>query len=199
MKSRSAFTLVEVLVVISILVILAAILFMAASPQRALARRTSCGFQMKQLYIALYQYAQDNDEDTTYPELNGLTYVDLNRIKSIVKPYGVSDSQFYCPSSPATFHRLYTTYGFSIDSTRNLDGDKRKAAVEAWRKDRRAKYGDEVPLIFCPVHDEFEVQGTDGPNWRAKPPFLLWIDRYGALKSGRNPSVVRIRYSDFIH
>ncbi|MDR3709231.1 MAG: DUF1559 domain-containing protein [Capsulimonadaceae bacterium] len=60
-----AFTLIELLIVIAIIAILAAILFPVFATAREKARQTTCQSNLKQLGIAFTQYAQDYDE--TYP------------------------------------------------------------------------------------------------------------------------------------
>lgn len=61
-KQKSGFTLIELLVVIAIIAILAAILFPVFARARENARRTSCLGNMKQIGLAVMQYAQDFDE-----------------------------------------------------------------------------------------------------------------------------------------
>lgn len=59
---RRAFTLVELLTVIAVIAILAAILFPAFAQARENARRTSCLNNLSQLGSAFAQYTQDYDE-----------------------------------------------------------------------------------------------------------------------------------------
>ncbi|HAZ64394.1 MAG TPA: hypothetical protein DCZ72_12415 [Armatimonadetes bacterium] len=63
--SRRGFTLIELLVVIAIIAILAAILFPVFAKAREKARQTACLSNLKQIGLAMMQYAQDYDE--SYP------------------------------------------------------------------------------------------------------------------------------------
>ena len=63
--ARSAFTLLEILVVVAIIALLAAILFPAFSHARQKARDTNCLSNMKQIGLGVMQYVQDYDE--TWP------------------------------------------------------------------------------------------------------------------------------------
>jgi prepilin-type N-terminal cleavage/methylation domain-containing protein/prepilin-type processing-associated H-X9-DG protein len=98
---RAAFTLVELLIVISIIAILAAILFPVFARARENARRASCQSNLKQIGLAAMQYTRDYDDclppAVFVPGMNPATpatrtYIDL------LQPYVKNLQIFVCPS-----------------------------------------------------------------------------------------------------
>src|SRR2546423_12269768 len=59
---RRAFTLVELLVVIGIIALLVAILLPALSRAKQQANAVACASDMRQVYMAMFQYAADNKD-----------------------------------------------------------------------------------------------------------------------------------------
>ena len=107
---RGGFTLIELLVVIAIIAILAAILFPVFAQARAKARSATCQSNLKQVGLALLQYAQDYDE--SLPPANYAYNASSNLIwQALVEPYtksgipslntqqgaGVKTSIWVCP------------------------------------------------------------------------------------------------------
>ena len=60
MSARRAFTLIELMVVISIIAILAGLLLPAVAMAREMARRTQCASQLRQIGLAFESYLADN-------------------------------------------------------------------------------------------------------------------------------------------
>jgi prepilin-type N-terminal cleavage/methylation domain-containing protein/prepilin-type processing-associated H-X9-DG protein len=99
----TGFTLIELLVVIAIIAILAAILFPVFSRAREKARQSSCGSNLRQVQLAIAQYAQDYDErhpTTWFGDANG-PYPGYYQWEEAVLPYVKNDQLFVCPSASA--------------------------------------------------------------------------------------------------
>ncbi len=107
-QSASAFTLIEILVVIAIIAILAAILFPVFARARENARRASCQSNVKQILLGILQYTQDYDErfplETFAENAPGAAFGAGNDGENVlwpqtVQPYLKSIQIFQCPSS----------------------------------------------------------------------------------------------------
>ncbi len=95
---RRGFTLIELLVVIAIIAILAAILFPVFAKAREKARQSSCLSNVKQINLAVLQYAQDYDERVPvnyYWNPNRYSYI------MFIEPYVKNSQVFNCPSMTA--------------------------------------------------------------------------------------------------
>ena len=110
---RAAFTLLEILVVVAILALLAAILFPAFARARENARRTSCLSNLKQIGLGALQYAQDFDETMVGTELGDGTPVSPEYFwGEMLAPYTKSDQILQCPSESVRFARAVPVPGF---------------------------------------------------------------------------------------
>ena len=110
-RGRSAgFTLIELLVVIAIIAILAAILFPVFARARDKARQASCMSNLKQIGLALMQYAQDYDEShpgvwfgpvSKQPWSQPSDATTFYKWMDAVYPYVKNEQVFHCPSDGA--------------------------------------------------------------------------------------------------
>jgi prepilin-type N-terminal cleavage/methylation domain-containing protein/prepilin-type processing-associated H-X9-DG protein len=107
---RRGFTLIELLVVIAIIAILAAILFPVFAQAREKARQSACMSNVKQIGMAVWQYAQDWDESNpgvwfgpvsgspwSQPSNENIYY----KWMDAVYPYVKNEQIFNCPSDGA--------------------------------------------------------------------------------------------------
>jgi len=99
-KTKTAFTLIELLFVIAIIVILAAILFPVFGRARENARRSSCQSNLKQIGLGITQYTQDYDE--TMPREGTGAAQPAPVWMDVLQPYLKSAQIFNCPSDPQT-------------------------------------------------------------------------------------------------
>ncbi len=61
-KSKSLFTLIELLVVIAIIAILAAMLLPALQQAKDISKKSVCGNNHKQIYLAFFNFSTDWDD-----------------------------------------------------------------------------------------------------------------------------------------
>jgi prepilin-type N-terminal cleavage/methylation domain-containing protein len=116
--NRSAFTLIELLIVIAIIAILAAILFPVFATAREKARQTACTSNLKQVGLALLQYSQDYDEHYAqgalifngkwqgytwqFPCTAGNPEIDCSGWANAIMPYMKTPKALVCPSMAVT-------------------------------------------------------------------------------------------------
>ena len=96
MRSR-AFSLLELLVVVAILSLLAALLFPVFARAKENARRSSCSSNLRQIGLALNQYAQDFDGWTPGSESGFVSW------PTLLFPYIKGEEVFVCSSGTRTF------------------------------------------------------------------------------------------------
>jgi prepilin-type N-terminal cleavage/methylation domain-containing protein/prepilin-type processing-associated H-X9-DG protein len=102
----AAFTLIELLVVIAVIAILAALLLPALSEAKERAKRTACLNNVRQWTVATLLYADEHEDLLPRASRPGgpvnAYWVDQQRFRNLFnKDYGISRTQFYCPSNPS--------------------------------------------------------------------------------------------------
>ena len=99
-----AFTLIEILVVLAIIAVLAALLTSAAGSVRATMQRTQCAGNMRQIGIGLNLYCNEHGGD--YPESMHTTEKEHEAWVWLLKPYlGNVDEVRICPADPKAEER----------------------------------------------------------------------------------------------
>lgn len=104
MAQQYGFTLIEILVVIGVVILVAAVLFPVFASSRENGRRTSCSSNLRTLGLALMMYVQDNNEQGP----NGIIspHVTPKQIPVAtgwagrIFPYVKSTTVYQCPDDP---------------------------------------------------------------------------------------------------
>jgi prepilin-type N-terminal cleavage/methylation domain-containing protein/prepilin-type processing-associated H-X9-DG protein len=132
MKTRRAFTLIELLIVVAIIGILAALLFPVFARARENARRASCQSNLKQIGLACQQYSQDYDEKTVPAQLGNAAYLatatskaylwwgswdgsTLRETEGLLFPYMKSSQIQACPSFTKSLQKEIGLTGYAYN------------------------------------------------------------------------------------
>ncbi len=124
MSKKRGFTLIELMIVIAIIAILAAILFPVFKKAQMKAQQVACMSNVRQLLTAIKMYAQDNDDEVPYA-----LYGDLARsawADVIFQGYVSNDQVFDCPASALHMDRLT---GMNLYQSRFIREDEGYAGV----------------------------------------------------------------------
>lgn len=136
---RAAFTLIEILVVVAIIALLAAILFPAFARSRENARRASCQTNLKSLALVFKQYMQDYDSKycSTLISLTGSP----RGWADAIQPYAKSAQVLQCPSEKNAANpdpsflptladpRGYTDYAYNANLGRRNEAELAAASA----------------------------------------------------------------------
>ncbi len=166
-KAEHGFTLVEVLVVIAIVAMLAAILFPVLARAREAARRSTCTSNLRQQGEALMMYLQDTDEVFPVANFNDSAYgypPQTHRgaagaplfLVDLLQPYAKSTAVFHCPTMRAqagrsqsyrTDYNYLCVHGWSLlPGFQDFDNDRQGVCGHALAAIGRAA---EKPMVIC--------------------------------------------------
>jgi prepilin-type N-terminal cleavage/methylation domain-containing protein len=188
MKYQRAFTLVELLVVIAIIGILSALLLPALSQAKEKARRTACCNNLRQVNIAIRQYADDWEDvlpvlpdPNPYPNGVGAYYKQLVKgYLSLTGPASPTEKVFTCPSDRLLQTQIghaftsYTFNGFEVGpgAIGRITGQR----LSAIRNPAKAVMAGEWPAFFG--GSWHPVVNEDYPNARD---MLAFVDGHSGF------------------
>ena len=137
-KLRRGFTLMELMFVVSALAVLVVVLYPVYQRSSGESYRDSCFSNLKQIGLAVAQYAQDNAERFPLASVNNKGY---SQDSPYNQPYGWADAIFpylrtivvmHCPSESSSVSRNPSQSGFTdYFYNHNLSGVER-FTIECW-------------------------------------------------------------------
>lgn len=192
-RSQGAFTLVELLLVIAIIALLAALLLPALSTAQSKAKRTACLNNLKQAALSFQMYAADNDgklaENLPMPSQNSNSWV-LGNMKvssdstnlTLIRegklfPYASQVALYRCPADPSRTGNTPRVRSYSMNSwigSRYMDTYPRATGYRTFIRDSELSAAG--PARLWVIADEHEISIDDA--W-----FLVAMDDSGLVTS----------------
>jgi prepilin-type N-terminal cleavage/methylation domain-containing protein/prepilin-type processing-associated H-X9-DG protein len=124
-KNR-AFTLIELLIVMAIISLLAALLFPVFAKARDKARQTACTNNLKQIYLGYRMYAQDYDSQFPAEVLgNSQTRAvdDPQSAPALLFPYTKNNQIWVCPNGYPGLQEAGNTYMVAFNASTLINPD----------------------------------------------------------------------------
>lgn len=196
-----AFTTIEVLVVIAIVLVLAAIGFSVMGPSREAARQTACVSQMKQWYQAIMLYSADYEGPEQLPGLGQVKLIPAFKFGSNMHSYLKNGDLRYCPDATSRMRKVFfMTYQVRVRwpfETGRLPSGFRAAHPGAPFAKDLGTFGQMTPIIICTIHDEVYYQPKEPDADPALTrPFEIHVLLDGSVRKGRIGQVRRRLYSE---
>jgi len=178
---RAGFTLVELLVVVGIIAILAAMLLPVFARAREKARTAACASNLRQVGLAAALYAED--AGGLYPP----RFTVLRRVSwwDVVEPYVRNEAVWYCPSEgdrdPLLRHYGLNCYDRFPDDGRFDEGVSAARIDEVRDSARTIAIADADPdddrEVTPPYPTPWDIGGSQSGEW-SWPPTSLAEDRH---------------------
>lgn len=187
---RRAFSLLEILVVVAILALLAAILFPAFSRARESARRSSCQSNLKQIFLAHFQYKEDCDgvfAPSAYRNAQG------ERVlwTQLFQPYAKSEQIFRCPSDADSPRLSYGLNTIAFADVENLAPQSGGVQLGALRLEATSEL-----ILACESGAGDDLRTPVPDSWKIVPPSSALGFQGDARPSARHFGRANVLFAD---
>lgn len=188
LHSRKAITLTEVLVVVLIIAILAALVYPLFGRSREEARQAGCITDLKQIYTAVCAYAGDNDG------VQSLATLSANTLS--LHPYVKSKEIYFCPDFPKPFRAINIGSSYTWNFIHPASTDSRIPEEDRRLGDRQIqemaasleKKGNNYALLTCFWHDElFYYPSEKKYDSALQGAMVIELRENGSVYRGRMP------------
>ena len=155
-RHRNAFTLLELLLTVSLIALLAGLMFPALETLRKQVESTACASNLRQIGLAVMQKVQDNGN--VYPLVEGdpidPIYPPEDAAESLadtLKPYGITSKALRCPSD-VKGRNYFGAKGSSYEWFSFIDGERAVSAKIYLPEGTLV-----LPLMRFPLAADFEL------------------------------------------
>ena len=179
--SRTAFTLVEILVVIAILATLAGLLFPVFARARNMAKRTNCVSNLKQIGLAFQMYERDADE--LAPRLSRITPTYLSDARLFICPTDAARGQI--EGNDRLEGNLYLASGVSYEYVPLWSEAQEQNWYQSAPNFGEGKWGDMTPLVGCMWHWAKTFNPNQNGNSASARGWQLYLTRGGSVRKTR--------------
>ena len=197
-RRNRAFTLIELLIVITIIAILAAILFPVFARAREKARQVKCASNLRQLGLAFGMYVQDWDEmylagrGYSLPNVftgSGTAVVnEYRRWPYHLYPYVRNQTMFTCPTSRLAYdgQDYHDNYGWNYDGLARRPESMVESSSECFLAgDAAEPYAVEGDYTVCDtyVNKFLSSQGRAGAGRHSEGGSWVYVDGHAKWMS----------------
>ena len=188
-REENGFTVIELLIVITVLLILAALIFPVFSGGKSAAKHTVTTSRLKQMYQAMIMYGSDYDVHDEVTGLGNVPAFPLELIR-VLEPYGVKGDLVHSAAYPDRGKwRWSTTFTYYwVSGLRTAD---KKPSDYAMRNRRRLQEEQSAFVVVQDtVHDYFEYwPSEEGSDPYMQRRFEINLRVNGSVKSERRAGI----------
>jgi len=181
-----AITLIEVLVVLSVVVTLGALIYVVSRPAKESARQSTCMANLKQLYTAAMIYDADNpssDQMSVSLGFNARPFTSGLLMRQLAKDREL----FFCPDTPACAKKkIASTYVWPLLcplEPMNATEEQRLQFVNNYVEANKGK----VAILTCFIHQEMFFDPRRNVSEEMEDPFVIQLFSDGHAEGGRKP------------